>query len=147
MKKATEPAWMPADEYGRSLSGLSVNLLVKDIGRSLPFMRTVLAADVVHSDPDFACLRFGRAEWLLHADHTYSDHPLIGSLRETEVRGIGAELRLHGRDPDEAERIAREGGFVVVAGAMDKPHGLREAYILDPDGYIWVPDVPVEQAT
>ncbi len=147
MKKATEPAWMPADEYGRSLTGLSVNLLVKDIGRSLPFMQQVLDATVVHSDPDFACLRFGQAEWLLHADHTYHDHPLIGSLRETDVRGIGAEMRLHGRDPDAAEQIARERGDIVLAGAMDKPHGLREAYILDPDGYIWVPDVPLEQTS
>ena len=26
--------------------------------------------------------------------------------------------------------------------ATDKPHGLREAYILDPDGYCWVPGRP-----
>ena len=25
---------------------------------------------------------------------------------------------------------------------MDKPHGLREAYLVDVDGYVWVPDVP-----
>jgi len=30
-----------------------------------------------------------------------------------------------------------------IAVAADKPHGRREAYIRDPDGYIWVPDVPV----
>jgi hypothetical protein len=30
----------------------------------------------------------------------------------------------------------------VVAGPTNKPHGLREAYILDPEGYLWVPDVP-----
>jgi len=27
---------------------------------------------------------------------------------------------------------------------MDKPHGLREAYLIDPDGYIWVPDTPLK---
>ncbi|MDP7604377.1 MAG: hypothetical protein QF546_11120 [Alphaproteobacteria bacterium] len=42
-----------------------------------------------------------------------------------------------------AEAAARERDFVVLAGAMDKPHGLREAYILDNSGYLWVPDVPL----
>ena len=54
------------------------------------------------------------------------------------------ELRLHGRDPDAAEARARELGYTVLAGALDKPHGLREAYIVDGDGYLWVPDVPTE---
>ena len=79
---------------------------------------------------------------MLHADHTYQDHPLHGSLSGELVRGIGSELRLHGRDPDEAEQAAREHGYTVLDGASDKPHGLREAYMVDPDGYLWVPDVP-----
>jgi uncharacterized glyoxalase superfamily protein PhnB len=81
---------------------------------------------------------------MLHADHTYLDHPLQGSLGAGEARGIGAELRLHGRDPDAAEAAARAGGFTVLAASRDKPHGLREAYILDPDGYCWVADVPLK---
>jgi hypothetical protein len=58
-------------------------------------------------------------------------------------RGVGAELRLHGRDPDEAEAAARKLGVSVLAGAKDKPHGLREAYLFDPDGYLWVVDIPL----
>ena len=34
-------------------------------------------------------------------------------------------------------------GMTVLASAMNKAHGLREASILDIDGYLWVPDVPV----
>jgi hypothetical protein len=30
-----------------------------------------------------------------------------------------------------------------LAGALDKPHGLREAYIIDQDGYLWVPGIPL----
>jgi hypothetical protein len=30
----------------------------------------------------------------------------------------------------------------VLQAPADKPHGLREAYILDPDGYCWVPGRP-----
>ncbi|MFO0997272.1 MAG: hypothetical protein U1F33_11370 [Alphaproteobacteria bacterium] len=145
MKKRMGEPWMPAPAYGRSLKGLGVNLLVREIDRAVAFARSVLDASVVYADPDIAVLRHGTAEWMLHADHTYQDHPLHGSLGPEMARGIGAELRLHGRDPDAAEAAARDAGHVVLAGAMDKPHGLREAYIIDPDGYLWVPDVPTPE--
>jgi catechol 2,3-dioxygenase-like lactoylglutathione lyase family enzyme len=133
---------MPAADYGRSLRGLTLNLLVADVAAALPFHREVLGAEVVYADPDFAVLRRGEAEWMLHADHAYNGHPLKASLGPDIARGIGAELRLHGRDPDEAEARARALGFTVLAAAADKPHGLREAFLVDADGYLWVPDVP-----
>lgn len=135
--------WMPAPDYGKSLKGLGVNLLVENIDNAVAFETEVLGAEVVYADPDFAVLKGFGAEWMLHADHTYSDHPLRGNLDEGLARGVGVELRLHGCDPDEAEARARARGDMVLAGAIDKPHGLREAYIIDPDGYVWVPDVPV----
>jgi hypothetical protein len=79
---------------------------------------------------------------MLHADHTYLDHPLHANLASGQARGIGAELRLHGRDPDAAEAAACRLGYTVLASTVDKPHGLREVYLLDADGYLWVPDVP-----
>jgi hypothetical protein len=145
MKLRSGDPWMPAPRYGRALQGLTLNLLVRDIACSLPFHREVLAAQVVYSDPDFAVLRSGEVEWMLHADHTYLDHPLHASLSEDEPRGVGAELRLHGRDPDDAESAARRLGCTVLAGATDKPHGLRETYLIDPDGYLWVPDIPSQR--
>ncbi len=141
MKRATEPPWMPAPDYAKTLSGLGINLLVREIAPAAAFAGAVLTARVIHADADFAVLRHGSAEWMLHADHTYQDHPLQGSLNEDIVRGVGAELRLYGRDPDAAEAAAREHGHTVLEGATDKPHGLREVYILDPDGYLWVPGV------
>lgn len=145
MKLSATKPWMAAGAYGRSLRGLGINLLVRDIAAALPFYREVLGASVVYSDPDFAVLRRNDAEWMLHADHTYRDHPLYGSLGDGPARGIGAELRLHGRDPDEAEAAARQRGDTVLDGAADKPHGLREVYIIDNDGYLWVPDIPTAE--
>jgi len=142
MKLRTGDPWMPAPTYGRSLRGLTMNLLVRDITAALPFHREVLGAEVVYSDPHFAVLRYGESEWMLHADHTYLAHPLHTSLAEALPRGVGAELRLHGRDPDAAEAAARRLGCTVLAATTDKPHGLREVYLLDADGYLWVPDVP-----
>jgi ligand-binding sensor domain-containing protein len=54
-------------------------------------------------------------------------------------------LRLHGCDPDMAQAHAIAQDFTVLQSASDKPHGLREAYLLDSDGYLWVPDVPVKR--
>jgi hypothetical protein len=78
---------------------------------------------------------------MLHADHTYRDNPVAGLIAGVDARGIGVELRVYGLDPDLAAGRARAGGWTVLAGAMDKPHGLRESMILDDDGYLWVPSV------
>lgn len=146
MKLRSGDPWMPAEEYSRTLKGLSVNLLVQDIEKSLDFHQHVLAASVVYSDPDFAVIQGYGAEWMLHADHTYDDHPMRQALATTELRGAGAELRLHGRDPDQAEAAAIKHGFTVLATAEDKPHGVREVFISDPDGYTWVLDIPSGQS-
>ena len=143
MKLRKGDAWMPAPAYAAGLHGLTVNLLVRDVEGAHRFHAEVLGAETVYRDPDVAVYRHGEAEWMLHADHTYDSHPLHGTLSEDLHRGIGAELRLHGRDPDVAEAAARRLGFDVVESAADKGHGLREAYLMDADGYLWVPDVPL----
>jgi len=139
--RSGEP-WMPAPRYGRSLRGLTVNLLVREIAASLPFHLEVLEAAAVYHDPDIAVLRYRDAEWMLHAWHTYDAHPLHAVLTSPAARGVGVELRLHGRDPDRAERAARSRGYEVVQHSSDKPHGLRECFLRDRDGYVWVPGVP-----
>ena len=134
---------MSAKEYGQSLRGLTLNILVRDIDAALAFQRDVLGARTVYSDPDFAvCSGYG-SEWMLHADHTYDKHPMGSTITPTDARGAGIELRLHGCDPDRAEAAARQLGYDVLSPATDKGHGLREAFIRDKDGYIWVPDVPI----
>ena len=142
MKLRTGQPWMSPPEYSRTLQGLSINLLVKAIEPAIDFQRKVLSAEVIYHDPDFAVLRGYGAEWILHADHTYDTHPLLAPTQATPQRGLGVELRLHGCGPDQAEAAARQHGYTVLAATMDKPHGLREVYILDPDGYTWVPDIP-----
>ena len=144
MKKREGDSWMPADDYGRTLKqGLGINLLVRDMAAAVKFAKAVLGAEEVYADPDFAVMQAQGSSWMLHADHTYLDHEMTGVIKDVEGRGAGAELRLYGRDPDKAEAAAREGGWTVLSGAIDKPHGQREAYIIDDDGYVWVPGVPI----
>ena len=142
MKRRERAPWMPAAAYGQSLHGMTVNLLVRDIPDALRFQQQVLAARVVYSDPDFALIEGYGAEWMLHADHTYDSHPLKHRLQTTRYRGGTLELRLHGCDPDRATTEARALGYEVLQAPSDKPHGLREAYLIDTDGYLWVPDLP-----
>jgi len=142
--KSTKEGWsVSAPDYGRGLRGFGVNFLVTDVRKSADFAETVLLAKTVYWNEDFAVLRTDATEWMLHADHTYSDNPLQGFVTGVDGRGQGAEFHLYDIDPDDAEARAREAGYMVLAGCLNKPHGLRECYILDPDGYCWVISRPM----
>jgi uncharacterized glyoxalase superfamily protein PhnB len=137
--KGSGTSWMPAAQYGREMPRFSVNLLVRDVPKSVPFYRDVLGATVRYADEDFAALSLAGIEFMLHADHTYDRHPLYERLRQggSAARGTGAELRVMGIDPDAVERRARASGVVVLQPAADFPHGWRDVMVVDPDGYIW----------
>ena len=143
MKERDGEPWMAADAYGRSLTGMGVNLLVREVARSVAFLTEVLGLERVYADADFAVLRHGNQDVILHADHAYAEHPLLALTGDGALRGAGVELRLYGIDPDAAEARARARGETVFAKTQDKPHGLRECYLADPDGYIWVPGIGI----
>ena len=126
---------MNAAEYGRTLAGLSVNLIVRDVARSVPFYRDVLDLKLLYSDPDFAAFERDGVRLQLHADHAYENMPWAARLREEGKRGLGAEIRILGIDPDAAERRARESGNAILVGTKDWPHGWRDCVLEDPDGY------------
>ena len=142
MKKRTGDPWIPADRYGRLLPAFMANLLVRDVAQSVEFYRAVLGGSVHYADPDFAAVRVGGAELMLHADHTYEDHPWQARLASDERRGLGAELRLFGVDPDAVEERARRAGCAIVRATTTKGHGWREVMVEDPDGYVWAVGAP-----
>ena len=95
---------------------------------------------VHRASADFAILVLGRDVLQLHSDQTYSQNALLNLLPENPPRGAGVELRLYEVDPDEAvARAHAYDGVTVLAAPENKPHGLPEAIILDPDGYAWLP--------
>ena len=150
VKLRTSDPFMPADDYGREIAAadhpaLGINLLVRDVAVATAFQSEVLGCDIVYQDPDFAVVRYRGSEWMVHADHAYRDNPLTGIVAGAESRGAGIELRLYGCDPDAAERRALGRGDIVLAGSIDKPHGLREAILVDPDGYVWVPGIALDK--
>lgn len=134
---------MGAAEFGAGLRGMGVNILVRDVGRSVAMLREVFAMRAFQPTADFAIMGYGGQVFQLHADHTYHSNPLLGLLPETPPRGAGVELRLYDSDPDAAAARAEAAGMTVLQAPADKPHGLREAFLLDADGYAWVPSRPL----
>jgi catechol 2,3-dioxygenase-like lactoylglutathione lyase family enzyme len=134
---------MSAAEYGRTLAGLSVNLIVRDVARSVPFYTDVLELRLLYSDEDFAAFERDGVKLQIHADHTYARMPWAARLRDESPRGLGAEIRILGIDPDAAEQRARDGGFTVAVAVRDWPHGWRDCVLEDPDGYTFAVGVPL----
>ncbi len=100
---------MASDAYGKTLTGLSLNLIARDVAKSLPFYRDVLGMTVHYADADMAALQLDATQIVLHADHTYDKQP----------------------------RLAEPGkrGATVLLGARDWPRGWRDVVLEDPVGY------------
>jgi uncharacterized glyoxalase superfamily protein PhnB len=140
MTKAFPPS---APDYGRSLSGLGFNLIVGDLEKALRFATQVLEAETYFRTDVFAAMKLQGADFMFHMPQSYRGNELYGTLTSDAPRGVGIELRCYGVDPDAAEARARTAGFTVLAGSLDKPHGLRECMILDDDGFVWIPSRPL----
>lgn len=124
-------------DFGRSLRGIGVNLLCRDVRAMAAFLRDVLGLEVFRLNDDFAIIRHGDALMQLHADGTYHSHPLLGLVPEIPPRGGGTQFFLFGLDPDAV--VARADPDSVIEQPADKPHGLREATVLSPEGYAFSP--------
>lgn len=131
-----------AESFGQSLRGIGLNILVRDVEASCAFLGAVFGMKAHQPTRDFAILRYGDQVFQLHSDGTYHSHPLLGMLPENPPRGAGVEIRLYDSDPDQAAEKAGAAGGSILQPPTDKPHGLREAYIQDRDGYLWVPSRP-----
>lgn len=129
-----------AGDFGRSLAGMGLNLLVRDVTAEAAFLNQAFGMTAHRASRDFAIMAYGGTLFQLHADHTFGAHPLLGLLPEAGPRGAGLEIRLFETDPDQAAaRIAALPDAVLLQAPADKPHGLRECVILCPNGYAWVP--------
>jgi len=130
------------EEFGASLSGFGFNILVTDVPRTARFLETVFGMTSHRESKDFAIMTHGSNILQLHSDGTYAENPLLNLLPENPPRGAGIEIRLYDCDPENAAARAEEAGGAILQPPTDKPHGLRECFILCPDGYCWVPSRP-----
>ena len=114
-----------------------MNLLCRDVRGMAAFLSEVFGLRVYRLSDDFAIIEHDGMILQLHSDGTYGAHPLLGLVPESAPRGGGAQIYLFGIDPDEA--VARANPVMVLEAPRDKPHGLREATILSPEGYAFSP--------
>ena len=138
-----------ADDLGRMLRGSGVNLLCPDPLTYVPEIAHVMAMKVIRVDSFFGLLSWQDNPTIdsliqVHADKTYANNPYFALLSDNQVRGIGIELRFYHCNPDDAvERATATRDYTILQPAKDKEHGVREAFILDPLGYCWVPSLPI----
>ncbi|RKF13485.1 glyoxalase [Roseovarius spongiae] len=132
-----------AEDFGASLTGVGLNILVRDVRRQVEFLTDILRVEAFRVSDDFAILRYHGSIMQLHRDATYHSNPLLGLVPEAGARGGGAEFRFYHTDPDAAQARAEARGAHVLMEAQDKPHGLREVYILCENGYAWVASRPL----
>ena len=131
-----------AESFGAGLRGIGLNLLVRDVKAECVFLETVFGMSIHQPTEDFAIVTYGAQVFQLHSDGTYHSNPLLGLLPEQPPRGAGIEIRLYDTDPEDAVAKAADLGAMILQEPTDKPHGLREAYILCENGYAWVPSRP-----
>ena len=143
MKLRKKYPWKSASEYSKDLSGLTINLLVEDIRHSLHFLQKIIKTEIIYQDPDFAAIEGFGSIWCIHSYHTYGTHPFLYFIKSSKSKGLGIELRVIGCDPDRAEERARKENYIILSNSMNKPHGLRECYILDNNGFCWMPSILV----
>lgn len=130
-----------ADRLGRSLAGIGLNLLSRDVRELAGFLVDVFGLSAHRLSDDFAILRHGQMLLQLHSDAAFARHPLPGLIPENPPRGGGVQIYLFGIDPDAAIARATAAGHVVLEPATDKPHGLREGTILSAEGYAFSPAI------
>ncbi len=134
---------MEAAEVGQVLRGFGLNLLCREVSPLAERIASVPEMRVIRANDDYAIIAGPEvAETLiiqLHAHTTYHANPLSSLLPEAGARGAGAEFRLFDMDRDVAARRAEVAGWHILQPPTDKPHGLRECYLLDLEGYCWVP--------
>lgn len=131
------------EDFGRGLTGLGLNLLVRDVRAEVAFLTGTFGMAAHRVSADFAIIAYAGQVFQLHADATFHSHPLPSLIPDSGPRGGGLEIRLYQTDPDTAAGLAEAAGGTILQPPTDKPHGLREAVILCPDGYAWVPSRPL----
>lgn len=129
-----------AADFGRSLRGVGINLLTRDVLSLAQFLDDVFGTRTHRASADFAIVTYGDQLFQLHADHTYHSNPLPSLLPENGARGGGIEIHLFDTDPDEAvaRASAHEHRATILQAPTNKPHGLRECIILCENGYAWL---------
>ena len=116
---------------------LRLELFVDDLDRSVAFYEQALGFRAVRREPAYVSLRRGDAELGLAPVATLpADGPGPGFTQDrlAGIRGAGAEIVLEVEDLDAALRAVERAGHPLAEPLRDRPWGLRDFRVADPDG-------------
>jgi catechol 2,3-dioxygenase-like lactoylglutathione lyase family enzyme len=117
---------------------LRIELFVDDLDESVRFYERALGFRLIRQEVDYASLELGGAVLGLGS---IAKLPADGEgrgftrRRLAGVRGAGVEIVLEVPDLDAAFDAVERAGHEVVEPPRDRPWGLRDFRITDPDGY------------
>jgi lactoylglutathione lyase len=113
-------------------------LFVSDRDRSVDFYTSVLGFEVQRLDESHALLTCGAVTLGLGREADLpetGDGPGFTQQRVARDHGAGVEIVLETPDLDALYDRVRRSGWRIVAPLQDRPWGLRDFRITDPDGY------------
>ena len=115
---------------------LRLELFVADVERAIRFYREVLGFALLRREPDYASL--GQGDVVLGLDPVAKLPAAEGYFTRSRLaqgRGLGVEIVLEVDDVGAAYDAVRERGHPVLKPLRDRPWGLTDFRIADPDGY------------
>ena len=115
-----------------------IELFVDDLDEAIRFYEAALGFRLTRREPEYASLELGGAVLGLGSIMKLpADGEGPGFTRATlaGVRGAGVEIVLEVPDLDAALHAVERAGHHVVEPLRDRPWGLRDFRITDPDGY------------
>ena len=116
---------------------LRIELFVDDLDTSIGFY-AALGFAVERREHDYASLRWGDAVIGLGPAAKLPETgpgPGLTQERLAGARGAGVEIVLEVEDLDAALAVVRAAGHPLADPPQDRPWGLRDFRLADPDGY------------
>ncbi len=111
-------------------------LFVRDIGVAIAFYSGVMGFDLIREEPGYSSLR--RGEVILGLG-SISKLPVEGGYFTREIagyrRGLGVEIVLEVNDLDAYHARILASGYEISEPLRERPWGLRDFRVVDPDGY------------
>jgi catechol 2,3-dioxygenase-like lactoylglutathione lyase family enzyme len=119
-------------------ASLRLELFVDDLEASIRFYQRALGFRLVRREADYASLELGGAILGLGPVAKLpagTDGPGFTRDRLAGIRGAGVEIVLEVADVEAAFATAQRAQARIVEPPRDRPWGLRDFRVLDPDGY------------
>ena len=119
---------------------ITVELFVPDVEASVRFYTEKLGFDLIRMEREavsgreratFAVVGVGNAVMMLADERFY----VRGGEGLATPRGVGIDTRIVVDDVDAMYRRAMDNGVTIVHDIGDRPYGLRDFIIRDPDGF------------